>query len=151
VCEALGFHLIEPEVRFRTVVLAKGAPRRKIEIDQPPMHERPASMLRKGPRRPQDDNPSPLHTSESTPALFGSSTKLSPTLKLLVAKAPTEDRPLMQEVAEVLEDVLHSVELKMTRIVNRGPRASSQTKTIINRAMAEREEEYRQEMEYKKR
>jgi hypothetical protein len=120
---ALGFHLIEPEVSFRTVVLAKGAPKKRIEIEQPPIHERPASMLKKGPRRVSAEG-SPSH-SESTPALLRGTNKLSPTLKLLIAKAPTDEREDITDVAEVLEDVLHSVDLKMTRIVNRGPRAAS--------------------------
>jgi hypothetical protein len=65
--------------------------------------------------------------------------RLGPTLKLCVANSDPADQALVTECAFVLEDLIHSLELKMNRIINRhtGP---GQGKPI-NRIQRQREEE----------
>ena len=133
---ALGFHIMNPEVSFTKIYRAKGIPPKKIEIDQPPMHERPPSMLRKGPAKSQEQE------DVIRPDIYN--TKISPTLKLLVAKTPLEDRKDVQIVAEALEDLIHSIELQMSRVIQRKPNAAS-SKAIVNKALEEREAEMRKE------
>ena len=113
VFNAMGFHIMNPEVSFVKLYRAKGVPPKKIEIEQPPMHQRPPSMLRKGPgKRTESED-------HIKPDIYN--TKISPTLKLLVAKTQLDDREIAQGVAEVLEDLIHSIELQMNRMIQRKP------------------------------
>jgi hypothetical protein len=105
----------------------------------PPLYERSPSMLLKGPRQLKEEvraeSPDLLSPSQSTPALFTGTAKMRPVLKLLVSKAGLDERDHVKEVAEVLEDILHSVELRMKRIVGR----KQDRNAIINKALENRQ------------
>jgi len=92
-------------------------------------------MLRKGPgKRTESED-------HIKPDIYN--TKISPTLKLLVAKTQLDDRENAQGVAEVLEDLIHSIELQMNRMIQRKPNQSN--KEIVNKALEQREAEMRKE------
>ena len=108
---ALGVHILEPQVHLSTVYMAKGVAKKKERVELPPIQDRPASMLKRKIREYIDDKPKAKPV--PTPA------RLGPALKLAVAQCSEEDQASTREVAELLEDILHSVSLGASRVVVR--------------------------------
>ena len=137
---ALGFHLIEPFVEYRTTYRAKGIPPKKEKLELPPIQDRPASLLK---RKREERSPPPVQSPKK-------SKKLSPTLKFQIVNASKEDKEYYEEAASALEDILHSLSLKMTRLINRGPRPSEE-KFQEKQQRQKAEQEQRKRAEEKRR
>ena len=109
---SLGLHFLEPQILLTPFYRAKGIALKKERVELPPIQDRPNSLLKRKIREHIEDKPKPTMPF-STPA------RLGPTLKLAIAKSNEEDQAAMREVAELLEDMLHSVSLGASRVVLR--------------------------------
>ena len=108
--DGLQIHFLEPRIEYFTVYRAKGVAPKKEKVVLPPIHERPASLLKRKIRSHVDDKPKETHPS---------AVHLSPVLKFQLAHCAGEDVSRVRECAELLEDMLHSLSLKMTRVIVR--------------------------------
>jgi hypothetical protein len=132
--KAIGTHLLEPRVVITQSYKARGHVAKKPEVPLPPIHERPASLLK---RRFKENAESVTLTLKQR---IVQDVKINSTLKLLVAQAPNEDRSDVAVVAEVLEGVLLSVSLGLNRVINRNKAMTKETsaKQLVEPADEER-------------
>lgn len=108
----LGIRLLEPQVEYFETFRVKGLAVKKEKIDMPPIYERIEPVKKK-----------PRETISPGPSKVG---KLSSFLKIQLTKVPAKDKERYEECANVLEDVLHSVKLKMKRVINRTVKGGAQ-------------------------
>ena len=108
--EGLQIHFLEPRIQYFTVYRAKGVTVKKEKVVLPPIHERPASLLKRQIRAHVDDKPKEVPRS---------SVHLSPVLKFQLAHCSEEEQARVRECAGLLEDMLHSLSLHMTRVIVR--------------------------------
>mmetsp|Transcript_13488 Transcript_13488/g.25380 ORF Transcript_13488/g.25380 Transcript_13488/m.25380 type:complete len:1523 (+) Transcript_13488:11-4579(+) len=133
--DALSIHVLEPLVRFVSYERCKGLKPKKPKIELPPIHERSADHFKKKIKEFASTN-------TSTPSMkVGRTVKLGPVLKYEIAKLKPEEKPPATEVAELLEDMLHSLGLGAKAVVGRWSR------NIENPVVRQREEEFKKEQE----
>jgi hypothetical protein len=140
VLEKIGIHILEPQVEFFNVFRAKGVLKEKIPREEKEKQEKNTLNDKKSKEKIKA-------TLISTNVV-----KLSPTLKFCLAHASPNDKETMEECASLLEDVLHSVQLKLTRVINRAPKAGAQDmKFEQKREMEKKEEDQKKAEEDRKR
>ena len=108
--EGLQIHFLEPKIQYFTVYRAKGVAPKKEKVVLPPIHERPASLLKRKIRAHVDEKPKEVPRS---------SVHLSPVLKFQLAHCSEEEQARVRECAGLLEDMLHSLSLHMNRVIVR--------------------------------
>lgn len=135
----IGIIILEPQIEYSTTYRIKGIAPVKQKIELPPIHERNLSLPKK-----LSKEPLPL-----LPNKYG---KLSPFLKLKLASIPPKNKELYEECAYLLEDILHSVKLKMKRVINRQPKGGAQNEKLESiKQRLKQEEENKKIEEDKKR
>lgn len=135
----IGIHILEPQVEYFNVYRAKGAPKEKLEKSD--------SRLETVQEKPIKDKIKQTISMISTNAV-----KLSPTLKFCIAHANPSDKEVVEECASLLEDILHSVQLKLKRVINRQPKGGAQEEKFEQKKEKERkDEEQRKSEEERKR
>ena len=119
----IGIRIIEPQVELVTTYRAKGTGIKK-EKTESFIAEKPESIKAK-----------------SSLSTLPPKVKLSPALKFCLAHSPSDQKEVYEECASLLEDILHSVQLKMVRIINRQPKAGAQEEKLEQKREKERKEE----------
>ena len=131
VLQTLGIHILEPQVKYFNVYRAKGIPIKDKEKEKGKIEDStPREKIK----------PSVTLTSTNT-------VKLSPTLKFCIAHARPKHKDVIEECASWLEDVLHSVQLKLTRVINRQPRSGAQEQKFEQKKELEKKEEETKRLE----
>jgi hypothetical protein len=132
--KAVGTHILEPRVVITQSYKARGHVAKKPEVPLPPIHERPANLLKR--RFKENAESVTLNLRQR----IVQDVKINSTLKFLVAQAPNEDRSDVAVVAEVLEGVLISVSLGLNRVINRNKSMSkeSSARQLVDPADEER-------------
>ena len=130
--ETLGIHILEPQVKYFTTYRAKGIPtKEKSKIE---------------------DSFSKEKIKPAINSISNNTVKLSPTLKFCIVNASPQDKETIEECAFLLEDVLHSVQLKLTRVINRLPKTGTQEQKFeVKKEMEKKEEEVKRLEEERKR
>ena len=132
----IGIRIIEPQIEYTTMYRAKGVSHKTLSnnkswrrsnkiIDNPVITEEPSKEKIKS----------------ALSMISTSAVKLSPALKFCIAHAPSEDKEIYQECADLLEDILHSVQLKMVRVINRQPKGGAQEEKFEKKKEKEKKEE----------
>ena len=140
--KTLGIRLIEPQIEYFNTYRVKGIfnKKEKKEIKElPPIYERNNEAASK--RKIESVSPKPNNLGK----------KMSSFLKLKLANIPAKDKERYEECAYVLEDVLHSVKLKMNRVINRAPKAGAQLEKFEAFRERERKDEENKKIEEERR
>ena len=136
ILQNLGIHILEPQVKYFNIYRAKGIQtKEKLKIE---------------------DSFSKEKIKPPVNLVSANTVRLSSTLKQCIADASPQDKDLIEECASLLEDVLHSVQLKSTRVINRQPRTGvkeqkSEQKFEQKKELEKREEEVKRGEEDRKR
>jgi hypothetical protein len=133
--EALNFHILEPLVRFVSYERTKGLKPKKPKIELPPIHERSSNEFK------QKIKEFTMHSSSTPNLRIGRNVKLGAVLKYEVAKVKPDEKPPLTEVAELLEDILHSLTIGHKTVAGRWKRKAD------NPIVRQREEEAKREQE----
>jgi hypothetical protein len=150
--EKLGIHLLEPMVRFEErykvkpqikMMTAKGEPGSTQQAEA-------LSYMNKVEKRakPAENTLNPyasLNALEKLKLQQEVRPELNITLKLEVARAPIKERPLIQDVAEVLEELLQASEKGLKKLPPRANRAPGQ---VWNEAKQKKDTDNRKEKEF---
>ena len=131
VLQTLGIHILEPQVKYFNLYRAKGVPTKEKEKEKGKVEDSASKEKIK---------PSVTLTSANT-------VKLSPTLKFCIAHASPQHKDVIEECASLLEDVLHSVQLKLTRVINRQPKSGAQEQKFEQKKELEKKEEEAKRLE----
>lgn len=126
---ALGVHILEPVVEYRSYWRAKGIPPKVNVENLPPIHERSSSMFKKSRKVPS----SPQLRNRSQP-------RSSEAIRLTVARANQQDRPIYQECAAVLSEVLNKICNERTNKI-RTVVASSEKRIVLQKDLQQAEQD----------
>lgn len=121
----MGIRILEPQVEYITVYRAKG------------FTQKNAKRIAETPEIAEVKEKSKSAIS----MISTNQVKLSPALKFCIAHAPKEEKGIYEECADFLEDLLHSVQLKMVRIINRAPKIGAQEEKFEEKKEKERKDE----------
>ena len=125
-----GFHIMPAEVNFAQLYRARGAPKKK---KLPTISAPPTERFATKPKFAVAEK----RSIESELVKRSSNVHLSPTLKLELAKAPSDDREIYLQCAAVLEDLAHAVSLRANHIIRR---TDADKRVIVNKALLKRQE-----------
>lgn len=132
--DALGIHILQPLVRHVSYERTKGLKPKKPKIELPPIYERSSDQFKKSIKEFACN-------STATPKVkVGRTVKLGAVLKYEIATMKPEDKAEATEVAELLEDMLHSLSLGQKSVIGRWGRSE-------NPVVQQRKEEYKKEQE----
>ena len=125
----IGIRIIEPQVEYITNYRAKGiAPVKREKSVNQPLYDR-------------SENPSKEKIKSALSMISSNSAKLSPALKFCIAHAPSDEKETYEECASLLEDILHSIQLKMKRVINRQPKVGAQEEKFEQKKEKEKKDE----------
>ncbi|OMJ70384.1 hypothetical protein SteCoe_31656 [Stentor coeruleus] len=124
-----GVRILEPQVQYMNIYRAKGFAPKLDKIREPsplekPVPERSSSKSRSRPILPSSQG-----------------IKISPTLKICIANASTDDKTTYEICASLLEDILLSVQLKMKRLISRKPKGLGQEEKFESKKEKEKKDE----------